>query len=399
MKNKTRPYLIARFFDGISSGLFMMALPWILLQTPNMGTFVALTALACTAVSFVLTPLFSTHIDRQSRKSLLILNQFIQSAAALSVVVITVLDWHSHWVLAAAQLIFWVSSSFAWQVNNAFTQENYDKDEYASISGYQEIIMQGTTLGAGALGVVLLQHWGMVEFGLFASIASAIAALAYISTPYRQRIASQPKQSFSSQALESVSIFKQAPQFYLFILLSCLSYPILTFLGKLVPIWFAENDIEGSWYAAYNISFGAGSLMTGLLVSHILTRYKHSHAMQVSMLVLVLMLLGMALVPQPVYLIAFTFGFGFFNAVNRIARVNLMHHTVSVHHRGRVDGGIAMFATFAQSVSYVVIALLSHYQMTEYGFYFAMLVILIASLMMLAILSSTQSTHSELGYR
>ena len=224
MKNKTPPCLIARFFDGISSGLFMMALPWILLQTPNMGTFVALTALACTAVSFVLTPLFSTHIDRRSRKSLLILNQFIQSATALSVVVITALDWHSHWVLAAAQLIFWVSSSFAWQVNNAFTQENYDKDEYASISGYQEIIMQGTTLGAGALGVVLLQHWGMVEFGLFASIASAIAALAYIATPYRQRIASQPKQSFSSQALESVSIFKQAPQFYLFILLSCLSY-------------------------------------------------------------------------------------------------------------------------------------------------------------------------------
>lgn len=57
-QNRTLPYLSGRFFDGISSGLFMMALPWIMLQTPDMGSFVAMTALACTAISFVLTRFF-----------------------------------------------------------------------------------------------------------------------------------------------------------------------------------------------------------------------------------------------------------------------------------------------------------------------------------------------------
>lgn len=57
-KNKSLPYLSGRFFDGISSGLFMMALPWIMLATPNMGSFVAMVALTCTAVSFFLTPFF-----------------------------------------------------------------------------------------------------------------------------------------------------------------------------------------------------------------------------------------------------------------------------------------------------------------------------------------------------
>lgn len=38
MKNKTQPYLAGRFFDSISSGLFMMALPWVMLSEPNMGT-------------------------------------------------------------------------------------------------------------------------------------------------------------------------------------------------------------------------------------------------------------------------------------------------------------------------------------------------------------------------
>lgn len=49
-KTRTRSYLTGRFFDGISSGLFMMALPWAMLSTPNMGAFVAMVALACTAV-------------------------------------------------------------------------------------------------------------------------------------------------------------------------------------------------------------------------------------------------------------------------------------------------------------------------------------------------------------
>lgn len=35
MKNKTQPYLAGRFFDSISSGLFMMALPWVVLSEPK----------------------------------------------------------------------------------------------------------------------------------------------------------------------------------------------------------------------------------------------------------------------------------------------------------------------------------------------------------------------------
>ena len=161
-KSRTLPYLSGRFFDGISSGLFMMALPWVMLESENMGTFVALIALACTATSFVLTPFFSTLIDRHSRKSLLVLVQLIQSVTAMVVFFAYWLSDGSYWLLAAAQLVFWVTSNLAWTTNNAFTQENYDLHEYASISGKQEIVMQGTTLGAGALGVILLQAWGLV---------------------------------------------------------------------------------------------------------------------------------------------------------------------------------------------------------------------------------------------
>ncbi|MEF1328251.1 MFS transporter [Vibrio sp. M260121] len=371
MKNKTLPYLAGRFFDSISSGLFMMALPWVMLAEPGMGTFVALVSLSCTAVSFLATPFFSTLIDRHSRKQLLVLNQWLQAGMAFIIFVAYWLELSSHWLLAFAQLVYWVSSNFAWTTNNAFTQENYQRHEYAKISGQQEIVMQSTTLGAGALGIVLLEMWGMREFALFAASASSIAVLFYMATPYVQQIRDSHAVAFMSQLKESKQIFAKEPTFYAFILLSCLSYPILTYLGKLVPIWFSEQGISGDWYAGFNISFGLGSLLTGLIVTKVLNQFGHTSIIVVSMSVLVIALVGMSLSAHPLTILMFTALFGIFNALNRIARINWMHHTVSVHQRGRVDGGISMFATTVQSLSYVVIAMLSHYGLTKYGFILA----------------------------
>lgn len=386
---KTMTYLSGRFFDGISSGLFMMALPWIMLSQPDMGTFVALTALACTAISFFLTPFFSTLIDRRSRKDVLVLVQFVQASTAALVMCCYALNVESIWILALAQLVFWVSSNLAWTANNAFTQENYEPHEYAAISGKQEIIMQGTTLGSGALGVLLLEHWSVVEFAAFAALASGLATLSYILTPYRQKLRVAESVSFVEQIKESKLIFQQCPRFYAFLMLSALSYPILTFLSKLVPIWFAEVGISGDWFAGYNIAFGLGSLITGFFVSRLLGLASHPLIMLGSMSLAVMMLIGMSMSFQPIYLLVFTLFFGTFNALNRIARTNWMHHTVKIDQRGRVDGGLQMFATLVQSLSYVGIALLSHYDLTRFGFTAAALVLALAVWVMMKLNKNT----------
>jgi len=383
IKTRAASYLSGRFFDGISSGLFMMALPWVMLSTPNMGSFVAMVALACTAISFILTPVFSTLIDRHSRKQLLVCVQLLQASTATVVAMVYGMGIESHWLLAIAQLVFWTSSNLAWTSNNAFTQENFYQHEYAKISGKQEIIMQSTTLGAGALGVVLLETWGMFEFSVFAALASGISSISYMLTPYRRQLSHSVSVSFVVQMKESREIFVQRPQFYAFIMLSALSYPILTFLVKLVPIWFSEVGISGDWFAGYNIAFGMGSLVTGVLVGRILGLGSHPMIMIGSMGLAALMLVGMSVSPSPQILLVFTFFFGTFNAMNRIARTNWMHHSIDIHQRGRADGGIQMFSTLAQSISYVAIAFLSHFGMTQLGFVAAAGAMLVAVYVMM----------------
>ncbi|MDN3611969.1 MFS transporter [Vibrio ostreicida] len=371
LKSRTIPYLSGRFFDGMSSGLFMMALPWIMLTTPGRGAFVALLALSCTLMSFLLTPVFSVLIDRRSRKSILVLVQGLQAITAGLVLITTLFGADSLWLLSSAQLIFWISSNLGWQTNNAFTQENYDPHEYADISGKQEIIMQVTTLGAGALGVVLLQTWGMLEFSAFATLASGLSTLSYLLTPYRQQLRPPKQGSSIAQIKESKHIFGQTPQFYAFVMLSAISYPVATFLSKLVPIWFSEMGISGSWFSGYYIAFGIGSLFTGVLVSRVLKLLPLQVTMLYSMGLSCAMLLGMSFCATPAYLMIFILFFGTFNAMNRIARTNWLHHTIKIEQRGRVEGGLQMFATMVQSLSYVVIAFLSHYGLTQYGFLLA----------------------------
>lgn len=395
MKNKTLPYLSGRFFDGISSGLFMMALPWIMLKEPDMGTFVALTALFCTVLSFCCTPFFSTLTARHSRKQILIMVQLAQTSTAMLVFIAWGLGVGSNWVLAAAQVIFWVSSNVAWNVNNAFTQENYQRHEYARISDYQEVIMQGTTLGAGAGGILLLEWWGISEFSLFAAVASGISAIAYILTPYHQKLRQSDRQSFFSQLRESKTIFMQNPPFYGFLLVSCLSYPVLTFLGKLVPIWFAELKVSGDWVAMYNMAFGLGSLVTGFLIYRILSRVEHRLVMQYSMMALSVILLLMSGLMQPYFIVLLTFCFGFFNALNRIARTNWMHHVIPIDQRGRVDDGLAMFSTAVQSLSYVLIAFFAHFHITEYSIAVVGLLVLCSSLWMTVLGSNTGLSEAK----
>ncbi|EHH0803924.1 MFS transporter [Vibrio vulnificus] len=378
-RNRTLPYLTGLFFDGISSGLFMMALPWMMLQTPDMGTFVALTALVCTALSFVITPFFATLIDRHSRKAILLFNQWLQALTALGVALASLWGWHSPWLLAGAQLIFWLSSNLAWSTNNAFTQENYQQHEYASIAGKQEIVLQATTLGAGGLGVVLLEHWGLLEFALFAASASFIAAISYTLTPYHRQLRAAKSGKFWHQVVESRVIFSAQPRFFAIIFLSCLSYPIVTYLGKLVPIWFAENQVAGHWFASYSIAFGLGSLLTGLSIHRLLAKGNYPKTLLWVMGALTFALAGMALATTPLALIVLTFLFGFFNALNRITRTNWMHHTVAIEQRGRVDGGLAMLSTLVQSLSYLLIAFLAQQDQTQLGFLIAALVMLVAS--------------------
>lgn len=383
MKNRTIPYLSARFFDGISSGMFMMALPWIMLSEEGMGTFVAITALICTCLSFLITPFFATLIDRHSRKNILIIMQLLQSITALMVFIAYYNDIHSHWILAFAQIIFWLSSDLAWSCNNAFTQENYRKYEYAKISSYQEVVMQVTTLGAGALGVILLEYWSMTEFSFLATCASLLSALCYSVTPYKRQFRASLKAKFFKQLVESKSIFATQIPFYTFLALSCLSYPVMTFLVKLVPIYFAEQGISGSWFATWKMSYGLGALISGLLIAHLLVRYDHENAMIVSIFAMAFILIVMGSYLSLTLIILSTIILGFFNSYNRIARTNKMHHVIAMEKRGRVEGGLKLFSTLAQSLSYVIIALLSYLQLTALGFIIIGIVLLLAGGIML----------------
>lgn len=140
MEKNRRLHLLGLMFDGIASGMMLMALPWFILKQGNNGTFLAIVTLVCTVMSFVLTPFIATAIDRYPRKHILALTQLVQLLAASSVVIGGLMinsaqleTGHSAvsvWILAFCLVAFWLASDLAWATNGAFTQELYKPSEY-----------------------------------------------------------------------------------------------------------------------------------------------------------------------------------------------------------------------------------------------------------------------------
>lgn len=374
--------LFARFFDGVSSGLIMLALPWIMLKKGDNGSLVALIALVCTLASFFLTPIFSTLIDRISRKEILIWMQLLKVSTAGLLLSMSWYQPASILIMAAAQFLFWVSGDIAWTTNNALVQENFDVHEFPKISGYLEVIFQTVTLGAGAVGMLLLEVWGMKNFSMFTLWFSTLSTVFYYLLPYRRKLIVTPASNFKTQLLDTKAIFLRTPDLFMFFALSSLSYPVLTYLVKLVPIFLAEQHYSGQWFALWYSSYGVGALVCGLLITWMLGRYAHEKLMIRSVLVMAVLLLFMSVMNEPLYLIIFILIFGFFNALNRIARMNKLHLVVNINERGRVEGGLKLFTTFSQSLSYVLIALLVHFNITQLGFIIAAMVLAGAGLAM-----------------
>lgn len=380
--NNRRLHLSGLMFDGIASGMMLMALPWSILSVGNNGTFLAIVTLVCTLLSFMFTPFFATAIDRYSRKHILAVSQLIQMLSAISVVVVSWFVGVNIWILASCLLVFWLASDLAWSTNGAFTQELYKPSEYGRVSSQQEIVMQVTTLSAGGMGVWLLEVWTIDRFAMLTSALTALALLCFMAIQHQASRKTANVVRFHQQLGESKRIFSQSPLFFLFIALSCLSYPMMTYLSKLVPIYLSENLVSGEWFAWWQINYGIGAMLCGLAIVKVMKRVRHEKLMVASMVMMCVLLAIMALTLSPLSIVLIALFMGLFNATNRIARVNKLHHDVDNSVRGRVDGGMKLFTTAAQSGSYILIAYLAHYQLIEVGFAVAALVMIAATLAM-----------------
>lgn len=393
--------LAGRFFEGVSTGLLMMALPWLLLKEGDNGSFVALIALLCTLSSFCLTPVFATAIDRYSRKSILIGLQWAQAVAALSLLMLflagyQINDIQGLVVIIFTQLVFWISGDVSWNTTGALVQENFSKEEYPRISAFQEVLMQGVMLMAGAGGIFLLESWNLAQFALFACVVSSLAAFSYRVMPYTRQLSVQHPAGFRTQLMDTRRIFLKQPRWMLFLAMSCLSYPVLMFLVKLVPVYLAEQNVGGEWFAIWKSSYGLGAMICGFVITMLLLRFRPEWLMSVSVLVIAVVIGIMAVAASPEVIVLMTLLVGFCNATNRISRMNKMNLSVEVGERGRIDGGLKMFSTLMQSLGYMLIALLAAHQATVYGFAIIACVMGVAGLLMY-VWQAQESERSEVS--
>ncbi|WP_040557263.1 MFS transporter [Reinekea blandensis] len=367
-KPRVHRYLAGRATDMLSASLFTLALSWKMLEGGVSGTVVALLALVCTVSSTLLTPFASTWMDRYSRRQILVQVKLVSTASAVSLILLPESHTLTIPAMMVVQWVYWVCNDLSWTCGNAFVQENYRADEYAPLSSLQEMILQGFTLLSGALGLWFLSVWRLDQFAWFAVITGSVSALLYQLTPYRMQPRDLNQESFAQSLRSTADIFRARREFFLFVALSCLSYPMLTYLAKLVPVYLSEGSYGGGWLASWNLGYGLGALLCGAGIAVLLRRFNLKTLMQSTLLGLSVLLFVMGAVLRPETLVVGALLIGLLNPIARIARANLLHHEVPVAQRGRIEGGLKIFSTVLQSISYLLIAGLAAIDRIEWGF-------------------------------
>lgn len=170
--------------------------------------------------------------------------------------------------------------------------------------------MQITTLGAGASSIILLEKWGMFEFASIALFSSLIAGLSVSMMPYQRQVQLKHGTRFYEPFLETKTIILKQSPLLIFLALSCLSYPVLTFFVKRVPLYFNEQGFRAHWFASWKLSFGIGALISGLLIRYLLAQYE-TEKLRISRIALIAYLFF----SQPLFsstwiIVSFTLGLG-----------------------------------------------------------------------------------------
>ncbi|MFC4182310.1 MFS transporter [Saccharococcus thermophilus] len=67
--------LVANLFSSVGTGITMTAVPWLLVQKPDGGTWFVYMSTTMTIIMFLLTPYVGMWIDHMSRKAMLMLGE------------------------------------------------------------------------------------------------------------------------------------------------------------------------------------------------------------------------------------------------------------------------------------------------------------------------------------
>ncbi|WP_416433888.1 MFS transporter [Priestia megaterium] len=326
----------ANVLSSIGSGITMLAIPLLLIASPDGNKLFGMIMLMMTVISFVATPYIGVLIDRMSRKKMLLTVELIGFITVMLFVIVGFMTDYStiHYIIlyGTGNLYY----TFFYPTIFALNQEVFSKDAFQSLNSIMEIQGQLSSMLAGALASLVITRWSL-QWILIVDAATYIAAFLFLlSIPYKQ--SREPSDKKHTAMKEGLAFIKENRSVSIFLLLSFMPFVAVMMTNYLFPIYLTQElNASPAAYGIESAVYSFGALTAGIFIVSIMKRTGTELAI---MLNISLFALGISSIffmkLLPIYF-SIVFFLAFANAGTRVARNTFMMQKIPNTIVGRVD--------------------------------------------------------------
>ncbi|SES23379.1 MFS transporter [Psychrobacillus sp. OK032] len=336
--SRFRLIIFANIASSIGSGITMIAIPWMLVSSDNGSAVFGYVTICMTIISFLITPLVGSLIDKISRKKLLLTSNIasffmLLFFSAIGFVGLSYEIWHYIIIYIIGSLYYTVFFPTMFALN----QEIFNKDQYKTLNGTMEVQGQLSSVIAGALASILLSKWDL-HYILLLNVFAYIAAIyLYVKIPYMRFNKSNAKDNSKSKGTEGLTYMWRRPAMFLFLFFSIMPFIGVMITNYLFPVYLADVlKASGSFYGIQSMVYGVGAVIAGIIVPIIAKKFGDEKTIIYSVITYTIAISLIVIANIPFYL-SLMFFIALGNSGARVARNSFLMDRIPNEIIGRVD--------------------------------------------------------------
>jgi predicted MFS family arabinose efflux permease len=362
MMNRT--FLLLLFSNAIASvgtGIAMIAVPWLLVQTE--GGIVLFGGLA-TAVNFglfIIMPLVGPVIDALPRKALMVLIRlvFVTCLAVIAITAYLAKGFNDNFLLIPYYILGAAFYAVNIPLRSAFVKELFDDSSFARVNAVLEIENQVAAVVTGLAAIMIVDHFGLGSLALLNIICLLLAAgslMCIQQSKAKRRIQSRP---IRGSLTDGLRLLMMRPALLTLIAAACLPYVVVILYTVIHPVALASFvGASGKTYALVELLFAVGAIIGGYMVANITISGRTMEQILERMIWMFALVAILQLIFQSLWgFIVLAGAFGFWNAVIRIMRQTVLMTSFQPDEVGRISAFLQSWIMLLRSCGLAMLSI------------------------------------------
>lgn len=351
-------FLAGQTISLFGSSLVQYAIMWYITLNTKSGIMLTISIICGFLPTFFLSPFAGVWADRYNRKMLIVLSDSMIALVTLVLAILFFMGYDAMWLLFLASAVRALGGSIQTPAVNAFIPQFVPEDKLMRVNAVNGTIQSVTMLASPMLSGALLT-FASIEAIFFIDVITAalgiFTLLFFVNVPAHERALAKQTVSYFDDFREGLKYINNHVFIKVYFLFFAVFYILVSPVAFLTPLQVVRSFGDEVWrLTAIEISFAAGMIVGGIIMSAWGGLKNKMHTIAFAILVFGLTTIALGLVTAfwlyIIFMVLSGVGIPGFNAPS----MALLQQKVEGDYQGRVFGVLGMIQSVMMPLSILV---------------------------------------------